>query len=192
MDFMCRFSDQSSQFFKVPSTRPFRKGPFFQIILGLDRLRVKRIEGELALPLYHGQKQDWIQHYYGPTQNQRLYYVQNVPETILEDVFQFLLILHWISCSDIPIPFVGQKAVRFVSSLQKRLLEIKEVMGSFDTSLQQRDYLMNQWRMFRDVGQALILNGKQLRDVMKAFEKRDEFFYIYITYIVSLFLGKLK
>ena len=42
-----------------PHTRPrLRVGPFLQVILGFDKIRVKQILGELAKPFNNGQAVD--------------------------------------------------------------------------------------------------------------------------------------
>ena len=167
----------------------FRLGPFFQAIFGLDQLRTKRIQGELALPLVQNLSHlEVIQHRYGHRECQRFYWIQNIPLHLEEDVFKFLVLVIMVFLNEIPQPFAGERARLFIDSLRRRLDEAKQIMGPLEASVQRREYLMKHWWLFRNIGEHLILNEKKLSDVIKAFDQRHQVFDSFVSYIVNLFL----
>ena len=181
-------------FVALPHTRPrLRVGPFFQVILGLNKTRVKQLLGELAKPIDNGLTEDIIQFYAGTREPQRAHWIQSQaawPSRTIFTVFEHLIYLKLVYQYryEIPQPFEGDDAMDFTDKVYREYDEIRQMMvipwlGEY------RRYLMNHWYDFRIIGIELIHRGITLQDIMKIYNQQHKLYrHEYISRIVRLWL----
>ena len=178
-----------------PYTRPrVRVGPFFQVILGMNRIRVKQVLGELAKPFDNGPRADIIQYFGGGREAQRVHWIQSLAgwvDITIFDVFELLVYLKLVHQyrNEIPQPFEGDDAMDFTDKVYREYYELKELAAIPRVGAYRR-YLMNHWFDFRAVGQWLIELGITLQDIMKLYSQHHKLFrhHEYISRIVQFWL----
>ena len=118
---------RSYGFVQDPTTKPrSRMGPFFQVILGLDENRVKRLLGELAKPFDKGPRLDMIQYYAWAREAQRVHWIQSIdawPTRTIFKTFEFLVYLKRVYelRNEIPQPFEDDDvALDFTDKVYRR------------------------------------------------------------------------
>ena len=182
-------------FRQKPYTRPrARVGPFFQVILGMDRIRVKQVLGELAKPFDNGPQADIIRYGVGGREAQRFHWIQSLAgweDTTCYDVFELLLHMKLIHQyrHEIPHPFEGDAAMDFTDKVNSDYYELKEI-ASIPYLAFYRRYLMNHWFDFRAVGEWLIEHGITLQDILKVYHQNRMMFGYHdnISHVVQFWL----
>ena len=185
---------QQYNFKACPYTRPrLRVGPFFQVILGLDQNRVRRLLGELAKPFDNGSVLDTVQYYAGAREPQRVHWIQSLaawPSVTILKAYEFLVYMKLVYQlrDEIPQPFEGDAALDFTNKVYRRYVDEGHSM-SISWVGDHRRYLIDKWFDFRMLGIELIHQRITLQDIMKIYNQEHKLYrHEYISRIVKLWL----